>query len=163
MHEHETITQLYQHQASSSEGKLDNMDMNIGSIRATMKRWGMTVDFTTTVPAEHDGALVAYYLNLPVTPISVPQAQSSTVLRASCSQFGSTDLNTPTRVTLTHNMLNFSNSMCTCHSVLPLYVSSYASNLWQKSGSCTCQNQYEFNAWACEIQSILFYCNAYST
>ena len=43
------------------------MDMNIGIIRATMKRWGMTVDFTTvptTVnrtppPTEYDGALVS--------------------------------------------------------------------------------------------------------
>ncbi|KAF8429376.1 hypothetical protein L210DRAFT_3647872 [Boletus edulis BED1] len=51
-HEHESIAKLYQYKANSGEGKVHDMDMGIGSIRATIKRCGMAVDFT-----EHDGAI----------------------------------------------------------------------------------------------------------
>ncbi|KAF8440983.1 hypothetical protein L210DRAFT_866003, partial [Boletus edulis BED1] len=52
-HEHESIAKLYQYKVNSGEGKVHDMDMDIGSIRATIKQCGMAVDFT-----EHDGAFV---------------------------------------------------------------------------------------------------------
>ncbi|KAF8429845.1 hypothetical protein L210DRAFT_3652030 [Boletus edulis BED1] len=63
-HEHESIAKLYQYKANSGEGKVHDMDMGIGSIRATIKRCGMAVDFT-----EHDGAIFQ------IEPVKSPSLQ----------------------------------------------------------------------------------------
>lgn len=63
--EHESTAKLYQHKASTGEGKVHDMEMNVGSMLATMKRCGM-VDFavpTGQTPSpdslyEYDGASV---------------------------------------------------------------------------------------------------------
>ncbi|KAG9309411.1 hypothetical protein JVU11DRAFT_10662 [Chiua virens] len=44
-HEHESMAKLYEFKANSRERKVHNMDMNVGSMRVTMKWCGMAVDF----------------------------------------------------------------------------------------------------------------------
>ncbi|KAG9312844.1 hypothetical protein JVU11DRAFT_6273 [Chiua virens] len=51
-HEHESMAKLYEFKANSGERKVHDMDMNIGSMRATMKQCGMAVDFVVPPDVE---------------------------------------------------------------------------------------------------------------
>ena len=94
------------------------MDMNIGIIRAMMKQWGMTVNFTTvptTVnwtppPTKYDGVLVScIFTDTYGSLITSPMVQLSSV------QFDSIDVNMSVVYTISFDTCTSPSLVLNCH------------------------------------------------